>query len=146
MDIGAMGGFQGITPLTGGGDVRKMEMPKLEPSPLTISDGLAGGVYTGSEIIDPRSVFQGNILKEKEPTLLPGAEFTGDGKTGVFEKPEMTGKVEIPAYEGFYLAGGMQNDPSLNGLFLNGPSSSQKGIVSLSGQTLGNNPQYLSME
>ncbi len=88
------------------------------------------GVYTGPEVKDP-------------VVDLPKAEIKDPTSTiDYFKKPER----EVTAFEGFYLAGGMEEDkPFFSGFDLNGPNTLEEGFITISGQSI-NNPKFIAQE
>ncbi|MCD4783210.1 MAG: hypothetical protein K8T10_05180 [Candidatus Eremiobacteraeota bacterium] len=124
--IGFIGGPKNISGMSG---TRKSAPPKPKSEPTQVKDGVVTGYFNGPEIQDPREAF--NFAKPE--VKLPISEDTN----------ALGGSSEITA-EAYFLSGASDQFGSFN---LNGPSSPQGGIETLSGVKLGNsNPKFLFQE
>lgn len=122
-----IGGPQNISGMTGAS--AKKIAPQTEKSASQISDSVTTGMFTGSEIKDPRKAF---MFAE------PEVKDTGNIVEGA--KAEKTASLEERYQEG------VKGDFSSMGL--NGPSNAKAGIVTVSGKVIGgnSNPKFLIME
>jgi len=143
MEMNSIGNFKGISSMAAGGKLKKAPIIKHEPQELKIEDNLTAGFFAGNEIKDPRAAFKPEI---KETNVNPPTKEMEIGtEAGVFGGSEISQDNSLVDIEGYYMSGMNGDKGPFQGISLNGPSSSSKGIVSLSGQTV-NNPTFLRME